>query len=147
MKVKGFYLNEQGSKQLKIIPEDFPTVNMTDILTSAALGLVTKGVVETCTCPKQSMPPPVPMQILFLPMEENRKNLESCILDDYKESLFNTCEHQQLPLMEGPPISIRVAQNTTPTTIYSPYIGRRKSRPTQQGHHPQGHQTHPSGGT
>ena len=54
------------------------------------------------------------------PSEDNCAKIEQWLLDYYKASVFNTCEHQPLPMMSGPPIRIMVDQNTTPVAHHTP---------------------------
>ena len=115
--VKGFYISEQGCKQLRIIPFDFPKVGAADIeVTSAAA----KDSKKLCDCPSRKLPPPLPEKIPFPPKEENREKIEKWILEYYADSSFNTCEHQTLPLMEGPPVRIMVSDDMVPTVVHTP---------------------------
>ncbi len=45
------------------------------------------------------------------------EQLEQYLLDTYHPSTFNTCEHQTLPLMEGPPM---IDPQATPTAHHTP---------------------------
>ena len=56
----------------------------------------------------------------LLPIDTNRGKLEEWIRDYYKGSTFNVCEHQPLPLMEGPPVCIMVDPKASPVTIHTP---------------------------
>jgi hypothetical protein len=66
------------------------------------------------------MPPPIPTELLFPLMEENRDRLEKCLIMYYRDSTSNTCKHQLLPLMEGPPVCIKVAADTEPVAVHTP---------------------------
>ena len=66
------------------------------------------------------MPPPLPTSVPLPPIDNNRGKLEEWIRDYYKGSTFNVCEHQPLPLMEGPPVRIMVDPNPSPVTIHTP---------------------------
>jgi hypothetical protein len=59
-------------------------------------------------------------QLPYPPTNDNREWLELWIKEYYGDSTFNTCEHQQLPLLEGPPVWIRVVANTTPVAVHTP---------------------------
>jgi hypothetical protein len=56
----------------------------------------------------------------FQAKEENCPKLEVWILDYYKDSMFNVCEHQPLPRMEGPPVHFKMTENTTPVAVHTP---------------------------
>lgn len=45
------------------------------------------------------------------------------IVDDFpnnRSSIFKTCPHQQLPLMEGPPLSLSVDPTAKPVAVHTP---------------------------
>ena len=42
------------------------------------------------------------------------------LLDHYSPSTFNTCEHQLLPMMEGPAMRLMIDPKATPTAYHSP---------------------------
>ena len=67
---------------------------------------------KLCDCPSRKLPPPLPEKVPFPPTEDNREKIEKQILEYYGKSTFNTCEHQPLPLMEGPPFRIKVSDDT-----------------------------------
>jgi len=73
-----------------------------------------------CDCPKREPPPPMPTKLPYPATEEYRERLEQYILDRYKSSTFNTCEHQSLPLMAGPPMKLMVDPNATPVAHHTP---------------------------
>ena len=56
-----------------------------------------------CECTLRMVPPPRPTSLPFPSTEENRERLEKWILDYYKSSTFNVCEHQPLPMMSAAP--------------------------------------------
>ncbi len=63
---------------------------------------------------KSPTPPPFPIT------EENRGKLEEHLLHAYSSSTFNTCEHQPLPLMSGPPLRLMIDPLATPTAHHNP---------------------------
>ena len=137
-KIKGMYLSEHGCKQLGIISESFPSVGAVDsdndIAASSSRQPPTTG--DTCSCPRRKMPPPLPTSVPLPPTDNNRGKLEEWIRDNYKDSTFNVCEHQPLPLMEGPPVRIMVESITchhSHTYIGSSTLaGAGQSRPGQR---------------
>ena len=61
-----------------------------------------------CGCLKRDASPPPPTRLPFKLTEDNRKNLQKFLLDYYKSSTFNTCEHQPLLMMDVPPLKLMV---------------------------------------
>ena len=121
-KIKGMYLSEHGCKQLGIIPESFPSVGAVNSDNDVAASSSTRppSTRDTCNCPRRTMPPPLPTSVPLPPIDNNRGKLEEWIRDYYKGSTFNVCEHQPLPLMEGPPVRIMVDPKASPVTIHTP---------------------------
>ena len=74
----------------------------------------------TCECPKQQLPPPKPTDIPFQPTDENRERLQTWLLDYFKSSTFNTCTHQPLPMMEGPPLRLMIDSEAIPVACHTP---------------------------
>lgn len=77
-------------------------------------------ITRPCNCPKRSLPPPIPTSLPYPPTEEYREKLESYLREHYRSSTFNTCEHQPLPLMGGPPLRLMIDPEATPTAHHSP---------------------------
>ena len=73
-----------------------------------------------CNCPRRQMPPPMPSSLPYPATEANRKNLESYLLEYYKASTFNVCQHQKLPKMEGPPMRIMIDNDAKPVAHHTP---------------------------
>ena len=73
--------------------------------------------IAPCGCPRRTTPPPLPG--LPIPATEaNRERLEKFILSYWASSTFNTCPHQPLPYMSGPPMKLLIDPNATPTANY-----------------------------
>ena len=66
------------------------------------------------------MPPDHLDELPFEPVEENVEKMKKWLLDRYGSSTFNTCEHQMLPDMEGPPIQMHVDPNARPVSVNTP---------------------------
>ena len=64
--------------------------------------------------------PPPPPALPYPATEDNREKLQQFLLNHYRASTFNVCEHQSLPLMEGPPMRLMIDSNATQTAHYSP---------------------------
>ena len=61
-----------------------------------------------CGCLKRTAPPPLPVKPPFTATDENRLRLENFIREYYASSGFNTCPHQTLPAMSGPPMRLKI---------------------------------------
>ena len=58
-----------------------------------------------------------------LPMpatDENRAEIESWLKRRYRASTFNTCTHQTLSMMSGPPLRLMIDKDATPVAQHSP---------------------------
>ena len=62
----------------------------------------------------------MPTSLPFPGTEENRHRLERYLLDHYAASSFNVCEHQPLPMMSGPPLSLTINPNATLQPHHTP---------------------------
>ena len=105
------YLSREACTDLGIINEEFPKVGQQ--ITCAGIPH------ETCSCPTRQPPPPKPT-LPFPATEGNRQKLEEFLLNHYTSSTFNTCPHQPLPLMEGPPIHLMIDEKAQPVAYHSP---------------------------
>ena len=76
--------------------------------------------VPECKCPKRLPPPPLPTELPFPATEEHREDLRKCILEYYRSSTFNVCEHQQLPFSDGPPLTLNIKPDAIPVAIHTP---------------------------
>ena len=110
------FLSKQACVALGLVSSNFPTVGEALITTDEPT--VPKNT--NCQCPKRSAPPPKPHSLPFPPTPNNREKLEKYLLEYYKSSTFNTCEHQPLPMMSGPPMRIMIDPNTTPFATHKP---------------------------
>ena len=106
------YLSRSACETLNIISENFPYTN-------AKISAENEDK-KQCSCPKRNFPPPIPKEMPISASEENREELEKWLLDYYKSSTFNVCEHQPLPLMTGPPLKIHVNKNIKPHAVHTP---------------------------
>ena len=75
---------------------------------------------RACSCPTRAPPPDRPTSLPFPGTEENRHRLERYLLDLYSASAFNVCEHQPLPKMSGPPLSLSIDPNAVPKPCHTP---------------------------
>ena len=112
------FLSKQACIALGMIPPSFPTIGETD--TANTTEDATSSGLHTCGCPRRQPPPPPPTSLPFPATEENREHLEKWLLDYYSSSSFNTCEHQPLPKMSGPPIRLMVDPDAHPVAHHTP---------------------------
>ena len=75
---------------------------------------------KSCPCPTRSQPPARPTSLPFPATEANRQRMEEYLLNLYSSSLFNTCEHQTLPMMTGPPLALLIDPNANPKPCHYP---------------------------
>ena len=122
------FLSREACIALGMITEAFPTIGETVNVVTAELANSEhnthtnsdSGLTADCDCPKSQAPPPCPIEPPFPATEENRGKLEQYLLDYYKSSTFNTCEHQPLPLMEGPPLKLMIDSDAEPVAHHTP---------------------------
>ena len=105
------YLSREACTDLRIVSPDFPSVGH-DITCAATPQ-------DPCSCPTRQLPPPRP-PLPFPATPANRERLENFLLDYYRSSTFNTCNHQLLPLMDGPPLHLMVNPDAEPVAHHSP---------------------------
>ena len=121
------FLSRGACVDLGIISARFPTVGEIPIqeghLMPSSANCASSCEDETpldCDCPKRTKPPPLPTSLPCPATEENVMQLKQYLLDYYRSSTFNTCEHQLLPMMEGPPMRLMIDPKAKPTAYHSP---------------------------
>ena len=72
-----------------------------------------------CGCLRRTATPDPP-NLDISPTKENKELLKNLLLEHYSSSTFNTCQHQPLPLMHGPPLEFHVEANARPHAICTP---------------------------
>ena len=111
------FLSKHACTELGLISTNFPTIGET-------LGTEDKhpqsNTTRKCQCPQRQIPPPKPKSPPYPATEENVDRLQKYLLEYYKSSTFNTCEHQPLPMMTGPPMRLMVDPNATPAAVHKP---------------------------
>lgn len=112
------FLSKQACTALGIISRNFPTVGESLLATSNVPP--ESGITQDCQCPKRELPPPLPTKLPFDPIPENVDKIQNWLLDYYKKSTFNVCQHQTLPMMSGPPLHLMVDPHATPTAHHKP---------------------------
>jgi predicted GH43/DUF377 family glycosyl hydrolase len=55
-------------------------------------------------------------------MVVRHNKIELWLKERYQTSVFNTCEHSQLPMMEGPPLELHIDPSTKPVQCNVPIL-------------------------
>ena len=111
--INGFFLSREAMIQLGVIGRDFPTVSGTPPVSISASSCDHIELAE-CGCPKRALPPGRPDELPFPCTEDNIPHMEKWLLDRYASSTLNTCPHQVLPNMSGPPVEIHIDPKAKP---------------------------------
>ena len=112
-------------KHLGLVPECFPKVT-TDGAKVCEVEyddgfLVSSSEMEvekSCSCPRRTLPPEMPTKLPF--PETEVEKIKDWIINRYKSSTFNTCEHQPLPKMKGEPLRIYMKEDAKPYVVHTP---------------------------
>jgi hypothetical protein len=76
----------------------------------------------TCSCPARSNTPPLlPTAIptgISVQDDQAPAMLKQWLLDHYASTVFNVCEHQQLPMMTGTPLQLHVDPAAKPVACH-----------------------------
>ena len=132
-----FYLSRRVLVQLGIVGQDFPRVGSAiagaTATTAASDAVATaetaapavapddaRHQLAACGCPLRTAPPSPPAQLPFNPTPGNSGRMRAWLLDRFASSTFNTCPHQPLPAMPGPPMEIRVDPAVVPVVTRRP---------------------------
>ena len=108
------FISREACIALGMISKDFPTIGeMASLDMSSQPSII-------CECPRRRPPPSRPTILPFPATQQNVPKLKQYLLDYYRSSTFNTCEHKPLPLMEGPPMKLMVDKDATPVAHHTP---------------------------
>ena len=128
--IKCLYLSYDSMLQLGILNRDFPAegtfknnisnkkvstgpqANVT--LPVGSICGATNDDGGICDCPIRTVPPPCPDELPFPCTPENSARMRDWLLNRYGSSTFNTCPHQQLSRMDGPPVEIHIKDDAVP---------------------------------
>ena len=106
------FLSREACRKLGMISDLFPAIGVANSQSSTDHGAketATTSVTSTrsaCGCAKRQLPPTKPTSLPFPATEDNRVKLKDWLLQYYQSFTFNTCEHEPLALMAGPPLSL-----------------------------------------
>ena len=118
---RGIYLSERALRDLGAVTDGFPTpVETSCSATNDTSEQKTSGDKAPCGCPKRSDVPELPKTMPYPATEDNRAKLEQWMRNYFAASAFNTCEHQPLQEMSGPPVDIHFLPDVTPQAIHTP---------------------------
>ena len=107
------FLSRAACIDLGMISETFPTIG--EVIASDDTTTPTQ-----CPCLPRTAPPPLPEGLPMPATEENRAAIESWLKKRYAASTFNTCTHQTLPMVSGPPLRLMIDKDATPVARHSP---------------------------
>ena len=114
------FLSKEACIALKMIPHTFSSMGVAPSPHTTQQAAPHEDQTKTCSCPRRQQLPPPPTKLPFPAVEENRVRLQQFLLDYYKSSTFNTCEHQTLPLMDTLPIKLMVDPQAEPVVHHTP---------------------------
>lgn len=112
------FLSREACISLGMITDKFPTVG--EVLSSIScqdLVPTTTGQ-RPCSCPRRQSPPPLPEKLPFPPTVANVPKLKEWLVNHYSSSTFNTCAHQPLKKMNGPPMRLMLDPHAEPTAYH-----------------------------
>ena len=104
-------MSKSALKELSIVHPNFPEVYNfcnREEANSVSMSENTGYDCATCGCLKRTETPEEPPKPPCALTMGNRKVIEKAIMDYYASSVFNKCEHQTLPKLEGEPMKIFV---------------------------------------
>ena len=135
---KGFYLSREAMMDLGIVSKDFPMVGAVperpDPLQypsrlsysrearnlNAGCSITLSDESSSCSCPERTVVPEPPTKLPFDCSEANNAKMEKWLLEYFGSSTFNTCSHQPLPSMVGPPVEIHISDDAVPKAVHTP---------------------------
>lgn len=115
--VTRLFLSREACSDLGIIPPSFPCTTNGGIVSIALpprQDPAPKTVTRPCSCPTRCLPPSGPIPLPVPATEANRDILEQHLRKIFRASTFNTCTHQTLPMMAGPPLRLNIDPSAKP---------------------------------
>ena len=114
-RVDRVYLSRQGLADLNCIRPDFP-IPAPDPTVAATETNDENN--DQCNCPIRSSQPPLLPTELPPGIEHSSEQLKTWLLNYYGATTFNTCEHQQLPMMTGSPLQLHMDISAPPAACH-----------------------------
>ena len=121
--VTGLFLSFDSLIKLGVIDSKFPVIGSSDNICNEirATREINFGCTsQTCHCPKRSLVPGRPISLPFEPKPSNIPKMTKWLRDYFGASTFNTCPHQPLQEMSGPPIEIHIDPEAQPRVCHTP---------------------------
>ncbi|MEL6802241.1 MAG: DDE-type integrase/transposase/recombinase, partial [Bacteroidota bacterium] len=135
--VMGFFVSFDTLIRLQIIDSRFPKVScshsrvtetpstcneisLADALSTHQGCCSNSSGDNHCDCPQRSAVPLRPTSLPFAPVPENINRMKEWLLNYFNSSTFNTCPHQPLQQMSGPPIEIHLSDTAVPRVCHKP---------------------------
>ena len=114
------FLSREVCTSLKMITTNFPMIGDTisDSVNTANVYQNHATPLPHCDCPGCQLPP---AKTLPHPATStNRARIQEYIFEYYHSSTFNTCEHEPLPMLEGPPLHLMISIDAKPIAQHTP---------------------------
>ena len=121
-----FFLSREACIELGMISTTFPSVSEMERSPETVSAIKDNNtesdssLTSDCDCLRRETPPPLPTTMPFPATTANREKLRQFILETYGSSTFNTCEHQPLPMMGGPPLHLMIDTDAKPVACHTP---------------------------
>lgn len=71
-----------------------------------------------CDCPLRTDVPDRPGTLPFECCPKNNQKMYQWLIDRYRSSVFNTCPHQPLASMDGPPLEMHLKEGAKPIACH-----------------------------
>ena len=121
---QGFYLSLENMMELGIVPRDFPSIKPSSSIDQVHHTTSTVDIdaikQKRCSCRTRTPVPEMPKELPFECVPENNDKMKKWILEHFASSTFNTCPHQTLEKIEGPPVEIHLKENAVPKAVHTP---------------------------
>ena len=122
------FLSREAYIDMGIISDKYLTVShlttggeSKELHRCAVLSNDDSSIIINCQCPKHTKHPALPTSLPYTATKDNRMKLKQ-LLNLYSSITFNTCEHQPLPMMEGPPMRLMIDPKVEPSAYHSPLL-------------------------
>ena len=120
-KVDRVYLSRQALTELCCISPEFP-IPHSPTSTQSSHSSATVNNDRPCSCPtRPASPPPMPTELpadINIDDADSVDRLKQWLMKYYESTTFNTCDHQQLPLMTGSPLRLHIDPHATPVACH-----------------------------
>ena len=132
--VSGLFISFDTLISLRVVSREFPIIGMytrnnfsesTEVMGTVSPSQLVRSInsgcsTHPCSCPPRSSVPSRPLTLPFLPTAENVEEMRTWLLKYFGSSTFNTCPHQPLQEMTGPPVEIHIDPDAEPRVCHIP---------------------------